>query len=551
MPTVSLTLPDISQSVFRPVVIDVVTQLKQWTKIDENVPIFYKNEAGQLFTAGSSMDAKDDRNMLSEAIRRLDVSAEEVYAEDQQITDVSGRLGNFPVITDDKLGVWFAASPTSSTVTLEMEFRTRSKEEARRWRDDVTIRYIQGRYALEHQVKYSYNLPAPAWNLLVEIWRKREAVAGYGETFSEYLKRVGTNRLIPISNEVGTQQQITVAESQDRIQGFFSFTNNPDKADYDKETGTHIIRFQYTFTYQRPSGLDLHYPISVHQQLLDARFIDFVTKRPEVDDRAHTRSQFLWGAKQFEKGEIQRMMKPRAPFIRIPEFDQFPTNYAFPGTAAYLIVLCLQGKDETLAFNMKELGDIVIDRDILDFLKTEYIHIGKPGKSIFHFDVYRGKDLCALPAVTMDQDLNIHFNMEIDLRKQYRVRCAVYTDLSYIDKAALERLCAHPKAFQKVFAGINELLRLDSSFQKLGDQRRIEPWQLTKLYEAVMGQGVTNIYSGQTRSWLMGGHGTNIASQARTFMSDIPESVLRSYRTARKTRMDSQVLGIAAFRDSK
>ncbi len=549
MATVTMTLPDVKQSVFRPVVIDIVGQVKSWTKIAEDVPIFFSNKSGLLATAGSTLDDDKSRLMRTETQRRLEVTATEEYAEDQQITDISGKKGNIPVFVDRPIDLWVAPGYTSSKVTIEFEFKTQSEEEAERWRNDVTTRYIQGRYALDHQVTYSFNLPAPIWNLLLEVWTKREAVGGYGDTFEEYIEKCGTNRLVVISNEANTQRQMTVAEKQDRIQGFFSFTNDPEKAEYDKESGIHTVKFSYKFVYQRPNTVDMHYPIIVHQQLLKSKFIDFVNKRLEPDDRAVHRSQFLWGLKPFEKQEFMRVIKPQHAYMRIPSVDDFQLNYAFPGTAIFLLVLLEQPEAQKFAFNLRELGDIVLDEDILEFIQAEeYQFIGIPGKSIFHFEVYRNRELMGYPAVSIDSDLNLSITGDIDVRKEYRVRLSVFTDLGFIDKQAFERLCRYPKAFQKVFAAINELLKYDTSFQKLGEQRVIHPWQLTKLYEVITGQGSFNIHSGPSVSYNMGGFGTNWINDQRTFLSDIPESILRTYRTLRKAKTNIQIFGIAAYK---
>lgn len=550
MATVTMTLPDIRQSVFRPIVIDVVGQVKSWTKIAEDVPVFFVNKAGQLATAGSTLDDDKSRLMRAQTLRRVEISATEVYAEDQQITDISGKKGNVQVFTDRQLDMWIAPGYTSSKVTIDIEFKTQSEEEAERWRNDVTTRYIQGRYSLEHQITFSFNLPAPVWNLLHEVWSKREAIGGYGDTFEEYLNKCGTNRMILISNETNSARQLTVSEKQDRIQGYFSFTNDPEKAEYNREDGLHTVKFSYSFVYQRPNTVDMHYPIIVHQQLLRDKFIDFVNKRIEPDDRAVHRSQFLWGMKQFEHQELMKIIKPQHAYMRIPSVDDFPLDYAFPGTAIFLLVLLEQPEAQKFAFNLRELGDIVIDEDILDFIeKEEYQYIGVPGKSIFHFEVYRNRELMNYPAVEVKSNLDIMLTGEVDVRKEYRARLAVFTDLSFIDRAALERLMKYPKAFQKVFASINELLRYDTSFQQLGNQRHIFPWQLTRLYECVMGQGSCNIYTGPQSTYNMGGWGAGWINNQRTFLTDIPESVLKTYRSMRKAKTNIQILGIASYKN--
>lgn len=548
MPTISIPLPDISQSVFRPIVIDIAQQIKEWTKIDPSVPIFFGNDSGQLQSAGSGLDNKEDRLMRSDTTQRINIRAEETFAEDQQITDITGRRGNNPVFVDPALNAWMAPSSISSRVLIDFEYRTRSKEDARKWRDSLNARYLQGRQAIQHQITYSYSLPQPAWEIIYELHRKREAIGGYGEDINDYMRNCITDRMTIISNETGSQIQYTIAERQDRIQGFFEFSNEIPKPEYDDATGMWVVAFQYRFVYQRPSMMDCRYPIIVHQQLLEAPFIEFVNKKIIPDERELKRSQWLWGLQQFEKNTLMQHLKPKSPYIRIPMQDDFRLNYIFPGTSTFLLVLLQQTQAEEFAFNLRELGDVVIDEDILNFIANgEYQYIGRMGKSIFHFDLYRGDQICQNPAIRIDKDLNVFLNTPIDVRKEYRIRMAVFTDFSFIDRGALDRLMEDSVACMKVLGAINELLYYDADFRKLGSQRKIHPWQMSKLYEAVMGQGTCNIYSGPSVSYGAGAWGTNWTNDQRTFMTDIPERILNAYRASRRTKKDQQIFGIVSF----
>ena len=548
MPTISVTLPDITQSVLRPVIVDVANQVMAWTKIND-IPLYFPNDDGFLTSAGTGLDNKTDRLSRSSSQRRVEVTATDTPAEDQNTTDISGRKGNTPVFVDRPLDIWVSPCYTSSQITLEFEFKTNSKEEARRWRDDVMARYRQGRYALQHQITYCYNLPLPVWEILQECHTKRENVSGYGESFPFWLNKCASNRLTVISNETGSATDLSVAERQDRIQGFFSFTNAPDRWEKETDTGLYVVRFSYNFVYQRAATVDIKYPVIVHQQMLERPFIEFVNKGLQHDDRAVRRSQYLWGLKPAESMEMMQYLKPRHPFIRLPYVDDYYFRYGFSGTAPYLTILLTQSSpQEKLAVNLKQLGDITLDEDILDFLKAgEYKFIGVPGKSIFHFDVLKGDTLLSYPEVSLDEDLNLTLKTDIDMRKPYRLRCALFTDLSFLERDALDRLREHPKAFVKIFGAINELLFLDMTFSQLTEQRRIEPWQMTVLYEAIMGAPVTSIYNGRPRGWGFGAWGTNFTNKQPTFMTNIPSGLLKAYRQARKGRMDTQVFGIASF----
>lgn len=549
MPLISVTLPDVTQSVFRPMVIGVTQQIKKATKISEDVPIFFGNEVDQIQTAGSGLDNKDDRLMRSETLRRFEVKTSEEYAVDQQVTDLTGASGNTRIFEDKELDAWLSPSYTSQEVTLELAFITKSKEEASRWRADVTSRYLRGRQNLHHDIEFSMNLPLPAWEVINQLHSKREKIGGYGQSLNEYLIRHSTNQLTVISDHTGKNKQFTFAEKQMGIQGYFQFTNEPDKTEYDSQKGLYTIRFSYKFVYQKPSMVDIKYPVIVHQQLLDPPFIEFVNKGHRPDDREIVLNQWQWGTKQLTADSLNLMLRPKIPYIRIPFQDDFSLTYTFPGTGTYLLILLQQQNGEKEAVNLRELGSTVkIDKEILDWLADgEYKYVGRPGGSILRFDLYRGNQLCRMDSIELDKDLNLNFTIPVDVRKEYRIRCSLCTDMTMMDQVAMDRLMQVPRVFMKIFGSINELLNYSVDFQDLGKQRRIYPWQLSRLYQAILGQGTFNIKTGTAMSYGTMNWGTNIQNTERTFLSDIPEHLIRKYRSTRVSKYDQQVFGICSF----
>jgi len=525
MPVVNMSLNNTSQSFVRPVVIEIVNQVMAATKIDKKVPIFYGGEMGLQQAAGSGVDQADNRRARFEALRRMVIEEEEVYAEDQHTTDIVGKINNIPIFADRALGVYILPTYTTTTMNVKFRYETRSKEECLRWRQEMTMKYMMLRISLMHQITYSYTLPEPIWELVENIYECREAVAGYGEMFGEYLNKCMTNRLTVIGNENGKNRQFAVTERQDRIQGFFDFTTDPHKPEYEGDKGVWVIEFTYSFTYQKPVGVDTWFPIMVHNQFLKDKFLDFqpmtLTRDPYMRDIRD------WSLGMFETGQTLGVIKPRYPYLRIPQDDDFNITNPSPGTGTFLLVLMKLSADGDNTFNLKELGDTVIDPAILKWLEDgEWRHIGRFGSSIIQAEVYKNDQRLADPTVSVDKDLNVKLHVKIDLRCTYRVRFSLVTDLSFLQLDAFERLQCHPKAFVRILGAINELLLYRSDFQRLGNQQHIYPWQLTRVYEVITGTPITNGYGGFTS-------GRCQPNWQEGFLA-IPEKVIEQARRVRK-----------------
>lgn len=543
MPTGTITLGNISQSVFRPMIIDVVQQVMGVTKISDDTTIYLGNEAGELAAAGSTVGEAGDRRARFDGHRRVLIKADESYHEDLNVTDTVGRRDNHPIINDPATGLFIYPTFATSQVTIDFTFETKSKEEARRWMDDINMRYKMLRISPEHQLTYCYTLPRPTWSLVEAFFNARENKAPYDQLFGEYLMSIMTDRVTVIGNENGKHRQFAVTERRRRVQGYFNFTPaNIPKPELDQARGVWSIQFQYSFSYQRPCGVEMSYPIIVHNQLLPDKFIEFVNHEPKTEPRVgYNMSQTAWAARQFESNVMGAYLRPAMPYIRIPAEDDYVISTTFPGTGTYMLVLLAMADQDDKSFNLRELGDVMIDHDILEFMESEYKYIGIPSKSILHVDVYRDKMPLQFPSVKIDKDLNVTMLTVPDLRKQYRLRFSVFTDLSMIDRPALDRLRCFPKAFVKIIGAINELLFSRVDFQHLGDQRQIHPWQLSRAYEIITGCPITNGYHGPTAA-------SYRCPPGQSSFLDIPPHVVKRHRDSRRGTMTVQVQNLTAHR---
>lgn len=549
MPTVTQTISDTNQSVFRPIVLGVIEQLKAYTRIDADVPVFIVNQTGKLQTAGGTIDDKGERDARMQSVRRITVTADEDYAEDQHLTDIYGKRNSIPFFSDKALNIEIRPAYATSTVTLDVKYETRSEEEAKRWRTDVSMKYIQNRTSFMHKLQFCYTAPNPAWELIKEVWTKREALAGYGDNLQTYLNKCTTNALTTIGDNAGENIQLAITENQSLVQGFFDFTYNPEKPEYSEDTGMWTVSFKYNFTYQRPIAVEMQYPIIVHNQILDHRFIDFINTAYKYEDEDPQRTLFLSSIEDLESNNALNSIKPLVPFVKLPFLDDTILSGTFPYTGSILHVLLTQTQStERLCFNLRDLGEVQLDEDVLEFIqKSEYPYIGYPGKSIFHLEAFRNGNPLTPRSAYIDKDLNVFLTGDVDLRKAYHIRLAVFTDINYITKESLNRLTAYPKAFVKVISAINQLLLVQPEFQQLGDQRHIHNWQLTRVWDILTGGDGTNGYS---RPNIPGTQPANNQTAAwigkKDWLSDIPKQLVNWWRANRKGHMTVQVMYVSA-----
>lgn len=567
MPNVNITLPETSQSVFRPVIINIVSQVQKITKIASDTKIFFPGDSESMQTYGAGINREDKSPLLNTDRYNFIEVTEDFDLDDLSSTNVDGR-GNEPVFLDSKLQVVMSPIYVSSQVVVNFKYRAFSKTEALRWRDDMRIRVSQMREMNLHSIDYSYLLSPELVKLLREIYNLREKNLGYGDSFEEYFVSHTVDRLALVSDQAGKEADLVITETQSRIIGLYDFDALPEKPERDDGTGTWTISFSYKFKYDKPIGCNIRYPIMVHNQLLPIEYTYFNNKQYNLDMVNKRYSESLRALSMFESDRVMNTsLDPRIP-LRLPTFDDFILPSAPGGTGSVFTALCEVADDKRTLLGLKELGDIELDSDVLEFIQgIEYPYITKLFKSIIYVGLYKDNNGIESSALECDINLNIKATRDLDLRSQHRVRVALLVDISYLDKNAIDRLRKYPKAFVKIIGAINEILRNHKEFNNLGNRKIITMDEFNDVLSVITGyryqndstlvvannwpyssSGI-NYYTGRPVSKEpMGGIDSKRGVGYRNFLfRDLDPRVVESYRRNSVTTKTVMVSGIVAI----
>jgi hypothetical protein len=474
MPNIKLPLTSISESVSRPVYTDMVQQVQKLTKIDEKTKIFFPGEIRKMRTAGTHIDSNDERFAIFNSDRYTFIEVEDDFDMDSLGSTAMERDEHAPVFVDNKLGVTIKPVYVTTNVTINFTYRCPSKSEALRWRDEARIRISEMWDIHLHKFSYHYQLPLDIVILLKEIYDKREAVAGYGQSFQEYVTSFSSPRLTLIGGVTGEHEVLAIAETQTRVQGRFNWDSMPEKAQRDDSTGTWSVSFSYVFSFEKPLHIHARYPIIVHNQLLAPEFIEFTDKAYDVEKDVKTFSKSYFAMHAFEIGTIMATKVNKDYVMRVPSYDDYQLPSVNKGSGTVFLALTDVAEDKRTLVNLRELGDIMIDEDIMDFIvNSEYPYITKDFGSILRLSLYRNDSLTSDRTITCSPDLTIKASSDLDLRNQYRLRFSIYVDITLLDVRALQRLQKFPKALIKIIGSMNELLKNHPDFNDLGNKRFI------------------------------------------------------------------------------
>lgn len=551
MPSLSLTLPDVEESVARPIVFDVVRQIFEITQLSTDTEILFAGKRGTLTTPGTTIDDHPDkaRDPRFKANRYTYLEVNEDY-DRQAYQETSVHAFDQRTIYQDN-EIRASARPVylTSDVEIRVRYQSTSETEVRRWMANQYAKHARGREYSLVGIDYTYTLPDAFVRFLTDLWRLREAVSGYGDTLTQYIEKKSTNQLTLLGDRAGESLIYAIKQHQFRINGQFDFVGIPDKPEWNEDTGTWTLSFGFKFSYQRPDLLFLHYPISVHNQFMPDHWLSYLGN--EVNGLPINRSynQTYDALSQFEGDAVAEEIRRPQPYLRIPSFDDVRLAEILPGSATVFTALCFLEDDRQVLLDLNDLGDYLIDQDILEYLQAEAPYLTKAFQSFFYVSLYRHDRPVDASLLEVTDALVVKSTIPLNARLQFRVRLSLQTEIGMILPTAQARLANYPKAFVKIVGAINELIRDNPDFKYLGSKARIEPWEYESVFQIISGGiRLNNATTRDAREFIPGaGPGQWTHQPISRWLSHLDPRVVEDYiRRKRRPMLTTMVAGILA-----
>lgn len=450
MPNIVAPIPDVEKSITRPVVLDVARQLALMTGIPIDAKHLYPGDNEETYQRGSTMadmanGADRDRTATPFNTQLQYTVTEEPFLESMIMTQ-SRRADNIPFFADSALGVLIRPVLKPTEVTIEIAYRQQSKSKANAWKNQMESRLATYGDMNLHKAIFSYMVPLEFVDTLMEIHHLRENVAGYGDDFGTYLAEHSTSRLTIAANRAGMKQALTVAETYTRIIGLYDFTVTPDKGSGQEESATWTTNFTYKFHFDKPIECNMIYPIAVHNQMLDSRYLVF-DANARIDD---TRKRFsISGASSyyFEAQEAVRRSGATPRMFVAPPMDEYQPDNEVSGTVTIATALCGVTEGSNLLLDLKDIEEFEFNTQVAQYLQDQeykYLHI--PYSSPYHISLYKNGRLMDANAIRVDKELRITATAPLSLRDYHQIRISLVRPIDNIRLEALRRLEDHPTA---------------------------------------------------------------------------------------------------------
>lgn len=457
MPNIITPIDDIQDSVERPVIFDIIRQVMELTHISHKTSIQFlgdEQKAAQQNSTITKDPIKENRWSYDE---KVVIEVDEDFDRNRLINKYVKQPEQYFIFEDDKLPIYIKPIYASSEVKITVKYKARDKNQANKWRNDIQSHVAIMRDINLHELNYHYHLPEVYIEILKELHRLRENIAGYGDSFDDYFVKRLTNNASVLTNLSGTEGIWAVSEKQIRVQGYFDFEGVPEKAEKESDHDNFSISFSYNFKYEKPIECNMVYPLVIHNQLIGSKYRASKVYKLEDKERAFTSSGRALYNFESDNTSLNVMGNDG---VSIPSFDEFIPNGILPSTVRVFTALTsITPENKRFLFNLNELGQLQLEPKIIEFLKlSEYPYLGKAFYSIFTLNLYRDGALVSDNALMVDSNLNVSSNIDLDLRKTYHVRLGLVTDITYLRSEAISRLRKYPIVGDKLIKAINATL---------------------------------------------------------------------------------------------
>ena len=488
MPFVTVTTPEVIESVSRPVVFDIIKQVQEITKIDKNTKIIFPGDTGKMQQAGSDINNTSKQALLTTG-KYIYIEVEEDFDPNKIATTAYFQNEQIPIFIDKDVAVSMSPLYATTAVTVKFKYQNSSRTEVTRWRDDIRMRLSGMRDINLHDITYHYLVPAPYIKLLKEIYNNKQRLIPTEQLFEDYVNSNITTRAKIISDMAGKDVRLSVSETQCRIIGMYSFDSMPEKPIRDDDSGMWSIEFGYKFTYECPNMVAMRYPVMIYNQLLPQEYIGFLNTEYDDSNVNKSYSNSIGALSNFESPNVTATAKNFKAEYALPTFDDFtPPNKPTSTVGAFVALCQVDETDKKTLLNLNDLGDIVLDPAIINFLiDGEYQYLNKLYQSMITVSLYENYTLKDSNTLIIDSNLNISSVVPLDLTKFYHVRLSIVTDLSLVSQTFFTRLLGYPAAMYALVVAVNSGLRNNPSLRELANMTSVTPADFSILFSKMTG----------------------------------------------------------------
>ena len=436
MPKITLEINEIEKNINRPVVLQIVEDIRKLSDFPSTANVYFKAEASQTVNRESVMDSTDKKGVSFSHEDRILVEREMKYSDYRIYTSQPYRINFNPIFLDKEFNINLSPLIYEVEVETTITFISKDKPTLEKWRSNLRRKIGESAKAYEHRVDYTYPIDFKLLKILHHLYETKGKYIPNEESFIEWIARNSYEKITGITNQIGNGHLTVVEQGQIGVVGKWNLAETPKLTKVD--TGdVYQSEINYTFKFFQPTSLTLEYPIILNNEIVEPMYrlpCDF-----NVPLAFGTPEKLKWGL------DITRSDAPKhypcEPLI-LPCFDEWRPKRIPMGTATlYQALIKVDPDDPTYIMDLTDLGEeYTLAPWVLELMHVFNDDVFLLGASPIIISFYRNQNWSEYELLRVTKSFKLYTNESMELFNEYHVRFGLYTDLTLLTEQAIKKI---------------------------------------------------------------------------------------------------------------
>jgi len=433
-----LDLLGIETSIDRPILIDVVNDLKNKIGISRSIKYFL-DEEDHIDRSKNKIGNIDDNS--SPRSKYIVTEVVEDSTEDTDLSMFITRPDHQPIYIDNDIEASIRPIYHRRDLTITFKYFDKSKSGVNAILNKLRVLTASDGMYLTHMLEYSYSLPIYILQLIEHINTLKNLRLTTPVELEDYFNNNMDNRL-DVTNFLNgdtLKSDVVIREAQSDVLGWITTDLHNIKKEYNEDTNNWSIEFEYKLTYEKPISLILMYPILVYNTLIDPGYRPINNTQPIP--KKGVRSPGNKDLYELGNSSPNRLtLRPNELYLKIPKEDNLElTHQPAMMNRLFTTVTVVDVTDDTLLFNLSDLPGIGFKQQVHDFLISERVYINTMYETLFYIELYEGRHKSS-NGITLDSTGLLRSTLPLDPKINYRVAFNMVNDLSILKPATKTRV---------------------------------------------------------------------------------------------------------------
>lgn len=441
MPKIVRPLPEVTESITRPVVMEVIRRFFKTSGLSPDTQIVYAGNSQAISQIGSTLDDSHATFARLPHAQKVVLSVNEDFPESNILTTAVLRPEHPVYFADTALDVYMKPVYTRAEIRIGVSLKTQDRTSADKFFHALQNNISRGLAEQIFNVTYHIPIPLEFIVILSEIQRLKEKTSGYNEDIGTYIRRCMSPRFTSVVNQAGNHHTLVIRETQVCTMGYFDFGSRVTRATKDDAGGSYETSFDYIFSYDLCTSSVMQYPVMIHNEVLSDKYRgsewvydyrDSFTQASLSIDSFQAISDPIWVKLGGYDG------------LSVPFYDDWLPGYQTPSTKTLLrLLLATDITNKKAILNLEHLGDYTFKPEVIAYLKDDPMGIVGYKDSAFGIQLFEKELPIVYNQLSVASNLDITSDIDLSPRKMYHLVVYLNYDVHLLSPRAIRVLIRH------------------------------------------------------------------------------------------------------------